>query len=153
MVAGTALEEEELGFDDDKDEDVFLTELEDFAEEETAFEELLDFLTLLLLLDFEEEVTLADDDEVFLAELADEVFLTEEEEDDLEELLLVDELFLVEEVVFALVLLEEDEERDVLAKNSGRMMTAPPTRVVEAIKTAGLAASRSTISASAALTL
>lgn len=150
------MEEEELAFDDKNDEDVFLTELEDFAEEETAFEELLDFLTLLLLLlllDFEEEVTFADDDEVFLAELAEEVFLTEEEEGDLDELLLVDELFLVEEVVFALVLLEEDEERDVLAKNSGKMMTAPPTRVVEAIKTAGLAASRSTISASAALTL
>jgi len=71
-----------------------------------------------------------DDDEVFLAELVDEVFLTDEE--DLVELLLVEELFLLEEVVFALVLLEDEELFFEVAKNSGRTMLIPPTRVVGA---------------------
>ena len=85
-----------------------------------------------------------DEEEVFLAELVDEVFLTDE--DDLVELLLVDELFLLEEVVFALVLLEEEEDFFIMevAKNSGRTMLTPPTRVVGATKRAGPRGARST---------
>lgn len=84
---------------------------------------------------------LEDDEEVFLAELVDEVFLTDE--DDLVELLLVEELFLLEEVVFALVLLEDELFLEV-AKNSGRTMLTPPTRVVGATKR--LSGARSTMS-------
>lgn len=74
-----------------------------------------------------------DEDEVFLAELVD----------DLTELLLVEELFLLEEVVFALVLLEEELFLEV-ARNSGRTMLTPPTRVVGATKR--FSGARSTIS-------
>lgn len=86
---------------------------------------------------------LEDEEEVFLAELVDEVFLTDE--DDLDELLLVDELFLLEEVVFALVLLEDELFLEV-AKNSGRTMLTPPTRVVGATKRAVPRGARSTMS-------
>jgi hypothetical protein len=49
-----------------------------------------------------------EDEEVFLAELVDEV-LTDEEEDLVE----LEELFLLEEVIFALVLLEEEDFLDI----------------------------------------
>lgn len=87
---------------------------------------------------------LEDEDEVFLAELVDDVFLIEE--DDLVELLLVEELFLLEEVVFALVLLDEEELFFEVAKNSGRTMLTPPTRVVGATKRAVPRGARSTMS-------
>lgn len=48
-----------------------------------------------------------EDEEVFLAELVDEVLT---DEDDLVEL---EELFLLEEVIFALVLLEEEDFLDI----------------------------------------
>lgn len=143
-MEGPAFEEEELAFDETEDEDVFFAELLDFAEEVMALDELLDFLMLLLLLDLADEVTLDDEDEeVFLAELDDE--------DVLDELLLVEELFLLEEVVFALVLLEDEDLEKVadVAKNSGRTMRAPPTRVVGATRREP-AGARSTSSASTA---
>lgn len=124
-------------FDETEDEEVFFAELLDFAEEGVALDELLDFLTLLLLDDFfADEVVLADEDE--------EVFLAELDED-----LLVEELFLLEEVVFALVLLEDFEKADDVARNSGKTMREPPTRVVGATKRAP-AGARSTRSASTA---
>lgn len=102
VVEGPAFDDEELAFTETEDEMVFFAELLDFAEEVNALDELLDFLTLLLLLDLADEVILDDEDEeVFLAELDDE--------DVLDELLLVEELFLLEEVVFALVLLEDED--------------------------------------------
>jgi hypothetical protein len=57
----------------------------------------------------DEEVFLAElvDEEVFLAELVDEVLT---DEDDLVEL---EELFLLEEVIFALVLLDEEDFLDI----------------------------------------
>jgi hypothetical protein len=93
-----------------------------------------------------------EEEEVFFAELVDEVFLTDEEEVFLAEL--VEELFLLEEVIFVLILLEEEDFFDMeeVARNSGRTMIAPPTRVVGATKSAPTGA-RSTRSTSTTLTL
>jgi hypothetical protein len=92
--------------------------------------------------------TFAEEDEVFLTELVEEVFLADEDD-------VVEELFLLEEVIFALVLLEEEEDffdMEEVAKNSGKTMIAPPTRVVGATKSAPTGA-RSTRSTSTTLTL
>jgi hypothetical protein len=95
---------------------------------------------------------LAEEEVSFFAELVDEVFLTDEEVFLTE---LVEELFLLEEVIFALDLLEEEEDffdMEEVARNSGRTMIAPPTRVVGATKSAPTGA-RSTRSTSTTLTL
>lgn len=91
--------------------------------------------------------TFTEEDEVFLTELVEEVFLADEDD-------VVEELFLLEEVIFALVLLEEEDFFDMeeVAKNSGKTMIAPPTRVVGATKSAPTGA-RSTRSTSTTWTL
>lgn len=128
-------------------ETVALTGELDFFEEELIF--------------FADEVDafFAGEDEDFFAELvafADVVFFTEEafpEDDLLDDL--VDELdfALGVLVTLALVLLEDDLKLEVLTRNSGKMTMLPPTRVVGATATEGMETARSTMSASAALTL
>jgi hypothetical protein len=149
IVVGTAFEEEELAFDDDVEKLGFNDDDEDlwavaWEATEANLEETFD--STLEILDWMLEIfagillvagtAFTDEDEVFLAELVDEVLM---DEDDLLELLL-------EEVVFALDLLEEEDFFDMeeVAKNSGRTMIAPPTRVVGATKRAGARSTRLT---------
>jgi hypothetical protein len=149
IVVGTAFEEEELAFDDDVEKLGFNDDDEDlwavaWEATEANLEETFD--STLEILDWMLEIfagillvagtAFTDEDEVFLAELVDEVLT---DEDDLLELLL-------EEVVFALDLLEEEDFFDMeeVAKNSGRTMIAPPTRVVGATKRAGARSTRLT---------
>jgi hypothetical protein len=175
VVAGTAFEEEEvvfeeeelgfegevLAFDNEEDLRTLAWEATEASLEETfdSTLEILDWMLETFAGVFEVAgTTFAEEDEVFLAELVDEVFLTDEEEVFLAEL--VEELFLLEEVIFALVLLEEEEEEEEedffdmeeVARNSGRTIIAPPTRVVGATKSAPTGA-RSTRSTSMTLTL
>jgi hypothetical protein len=148
MVVGTAFEEEELAFDDDEElgfnddeEDLWAVAWEATeANLEETFDSTLEILDWMLEI-FAGILLVAgtaftDEDEVFLAELVDEVLT---DEDDLLELLL-------EEVVFALDLLEEEDFFDMeeVARNSGRTMIAPPTRVVGATKRAGARSTRLT---------
>jgi hypothetical protein len=154
IVVGTAFEEEETAFDDDE-ETTFDDDKEDLwavaweaaeASLEETFDstlEILDWMLDIFAGIFEVAGTaFTEEDEVFLAELVDEVLT---DEDDLVELLLAEEL-LLEEVIFALDLLEEEDFFDTteVAKNSGRTMTTPPTRVVGATKRAGARSTRLT---------
>jgi hypothetical protein len=148
IVVGTAFEEEETAFDDDEElgfdedeEDLWAVAWETAeASLEETFDstlEILDWMLEIFAGIFEVAGTaFTDEDEVFLTEPVDEVLT---DEDDLVELLL-------EEVIFALDLLEEEDFFDMteVAKNSGRTMTTPPTRVVGATKRAGARSTRLT---------